>query len=79
MKVSEVIKMLETNYNPDEEIVALWWDKECVGNLGETEVSDEAMAYADEQLGESELTLERIGDIIAVAIEQYEKDKKESN
>lgn len=78
MKVSEAIKMLEV-YNPDEEIVALWWDKDSMSHYVETGVSDDAMAYADEQVSESEWAQERIGDIIFEAVVQYEQNKKESN
>ena len=77
MKVSEVIKWLET-YETDEEIVVQWWDKDSMGNFGEFEISDEALAYADEYLGDSP-ALFRIKDIITEAIELYEQDKKESN
>jgi len=79
MKVSEAIKMLGTNYNPDEEIVILWWDSDGMSHYTGTEVSDEAMAHADEKVSESEWEQNRISDIIFEAIEQYEQDRKESN
>lgn len=76
MKVSEVIKMMETNYKPDEELVILWWDKEWVENSLDPIILDEeewnvAIALADTTVGESEHLQSRIGDVITEVVNEY--------
>jgi len=76
MKVSDVIKMMETNYKPDDELVILWWDREWVENSLDPTILDEeewneAIALADGAVGESEHLQSRIGDVITDVVNEY--------
>ena len=74
MRVSKAIEMLSKNYSPDDEIVIMWWDKEVMAN--DDEVSDEAMAYAEEVLEDDEWLGSSIHDIIREAIAEFYKEEK---
>ena len=73
MKVSKVIEMLGKNYSPDDELVIMWWDKKAMAN--DDEVSDEAMAYAEEVLEDDEWLGSSIHDIIREAIVKFSREE----
>lgn len=75
MKVSKAIEMLAKNYSPDDELVIMWWDKEVMAN--DDEVSDEAMAYAEEVLEDDEWLGSSIHDTIRGAIAEFYKEESE--
>jgi DNA-binding transcriptional regulator LsrR (DeoR family) len=69
MKVSKVIEMLTKNYSPEEELVIMWWDKEVMAN--DDEVSDNAMAYADEVIENDQWLGSSIYRTIREAIDEF--------
>ena len=71
MKVSEVIKVLSERYEPDDELLIMWWDKEWVETVADGKTDDDEIRYLDDYLNESELIGERIWDFIAHTIDFY--------
>jgi len=63
MKASEAIRML-SGYDPNEELVIMWWDRDTMGNYGEVYLTNEDMAYADEAMGDDDWLMNSINDTI---------------
>jgi hypothetical protein len=69
MQVSKVIEMLTKNYSPEDELVIMWWDKSIMAD--DDEVSDYAMAYADEVIENDEWLGSSIYRTIKEAIDEF--------
>ena len=71
MKVHEVIKRLQDNYSPDDDIVVAWWDYEAVMDILETtEYYPEDSRGFVEKWEDKKLTKEEFSDL-AEDIEDY--------
>ena len=71
MKVHEVIKRLQDNYSPDDDIIVTWWDYEAVMDILETtEYYPEDSRGFVEKWEDKKLTKEEFSDL-AEDIEHY--------
>lgn len=72
-KVSEIIKALQEMYNPDDKIIAMWWDR----NLPYLEHTVSEKVWSDVldklEFEQFEIPSGMIWDTIAEAIEAYYK------
>ena len=84
MKVSEAIKNLEkyTQNGNDPELIIQWWDADFVQNMSfefnesGIEVTDETMAYIDQEVNEDDRLMEIVLEKIITSAEFYEQEVK---
>jgi hypothetical protein len=77
MKVSELIKVLQEQNKPDEEILVLWWEKHNFDYAEDDEMklTDEAWLKISKEFDEWDSVGEEIGEWIADAVSQYAEEK----
>lgn len=74
MKVSRMIEIM-SEANPDDEIVALWWDKDTFLSVpDEVQVTDEMLKKADAEVLENTWIQERIWELIWEVIIENQKE-----
>lgn len=74
MKVSSLIKILQSNYVQDEEIIVLWWDRFLVRNNDETSLTKEAWSKICTEFDQWENAGRDINEWVAEAILEYSVD-----
>lgn len=74
MKVSRMIEIM-SEANPDDEIVALWWDKETFLTVpDEIQVTDEMLEKAEKEVLDNTWVQEQIWEMIWEVIIENQKE-----
>lgn len=71
MRTQDIIQRLQERYQPDDNLVIFWWDKECFGITNDDEIKvwnsvvadiEEGFLPAEEHLGEviGEMVFEKV-------------------
>lgn len=70
MKVSELLRRLNTYYKPDDELCVMYWDKPCL----ESELSTESWSAICAEFDDWEEAGAEISEWIAEAVNEYRND-----
>jgi len=73
MKVSQLIKILQENNKPDDEIIVLWWEKQNFDYTDDDELvlTDEAWRKVSEEFDTWDNAGESVGEWIADAVSEH--------